>query len=123
MSGYDEIDQEMLDSLTFVMGEKFTHIVDLFEEEGGKYIRAMNEAFDNGDAEVIRDSAHTIKSSSANYGLKLVNRIALSMEMEMRQCIDADQSWAHVRDFMPSLEQAFAQGMSFLKSHENYVVS
>lgn len=45
-------------------------VVGLFESESPKLLQAMQDGLESGDCEMIRNAAHTLKSSSAYVGAR-----------------------------------------------------
>ena len=60
-------------------------IVALFEAETPKAIAAMLEALETGDTDVLRDAAHTLKSSSAYVGASSLSARCRDLERAARE--------------------------------------
>ena len=68
--GGELVDQEALERLQEATGdETFVHqLVATFLEEAPKLLEALSEAIESGDAELLRRSAHTLKSNARTFG-------------------------------------------------------
>lgn len=60
--------------------DEYRELIDLFIESGGDDYQKLLDGVAAGDANVVRNSAHTIKGASGNLGLLEVSEVASSIE-------------------------------------------
>ncbi|MEO8011703.1 MAG: Hpt domain-containing protein, partial [Dokdonella sp.] len=84
------IDEQVVRELIDVMGDEFTHLVDIYLEDAPRLIGAMRDAAMANDAEQFGSHAHSLKSSSANLGAMDLAELARAAEHDtkMRAAID-----------------------------------
>ena len=78
------IDEEVLDELRTMLGDEVDHLIDLFLEDTPRLIARLEAAVDGPDYEALRDTAHSLKSSSANLGAMLLSASARRIEAGAR---------------------------------------
>jgi HPt (histidine-containing phosphotransfer) domain-containing protein len=86
----DKIESETVNNLIFdvdalmerISGDKefFKELVELFIQDTPKQFVLLKNAYDNKDADKIRQLAHTIKGSAGNFGASSLQKVALSLE-------------------------------------------
>ncbi len=76
------IDQEILEQMKGLMGDKFGTMIEKYLEKSAKYIAQAEEALANGNAKLLADLTHPLKSSSASLGIIKVSELAASLEHE-----------------------------------------
>ncbi len=107
----DIIDQAALKRLEDWGGTKLSHeIVRLFLENGPTRVDQIRKAMDDEDLEVPERGAHSLKSSAANVGAQLLQKVASDLESAA-----SDGDLKRVRELVPNLEQAFAQAVQELE--------
>ena len=85
-------------------------IVRLFLENGPTRVDQIRGAMDGDDLDAPERGAHSLKSSAANVGAQLLQKVA--SELELAASVgDVNR----VRDLLPNLEQAFAQAAQELE--------
>ena len=85
-------------------------IVRLFLENGPTRVDQIRGAMDGDDLDAPERGAHSLKSSAANVGAQLLQKVA--SELELAASVgDVNR----VRDLIPNLEQAFAQAAQELE--------
>ena len=76
-----EIDREVFQDLTEVVGEEFIgEMVDAFLEEGTQFISDLEKGFAEADIDLFRRAAHSLKSNAATFGA--IKLSSLSEELE-----------------------------------------
>ena len=73
-------DPGVIGSLREAVGEVVSSMIAAFIEDTPVYIDKLNAAFEEGNARLVRDMAHTIKGSAANFGAH--NLVAISKQLE-----------------------------------------
>lgn len=106
------IDPAALKRLEDWGGESLSkEIVRLFLENGPTRVEQIREAMDGEDLDVPERGAHSLKSSAANVGAQLLQKVAGELELAA-----SDGDLKRVRDLVPNLEQAFAQAVQELET-------
>lgn len=85
-------------------------IIRLFLENGPTRVDQIREAMDGEDLDVPERGAHSLKSSAANVGARLLQEVASELESAA-----TDGDLKRVRDLVPNLEQAFSQAVQELE--------
>lgn len=80
MEGRQELDREILDELVEVMGREFRTLVTSFLNDGDRRIQALEQAIREGDAERVREVAHSFKGSSSNLGAPRLAELCRRLE-------------------------------------------
>ncbi len=105
------IDPAALKRLEDWGGESLSkEIVRLFLENGPTRVEQIREAMDGEDLDVPERGAHSLKSSAANVGAQLLQKVAGELELAA-----SDGDLKRVRDLVPNLEQAFARAVQELE--------
>ena len=106
------IDQTTFDNLKDMVGEDFIgELVETFFEEGPKLLQEMRQALDDGDADTLRRSAHSLKSNSASFGATIMAAQARELEFLAR-----DGKLMDAQEKMPGFEDAYEQAVEALKA-------
>lgn len=105
------IDPAALKRLEDWGGEKLSkEIVRLFLENGPTRVEQIREAMDGDDLDVPERGAHSLKSSAANVGAQLLQKVSGEIELAA-----SEGDLKLVRDLVPNLEEAFAQAVQELE--------
>ena len=79
------INADTFGELQAAMGEFLGELIDTFCVETPEIIGELQNALTQGDAETFRRAAHSIKSSSANFGADAFSALARELEMLGRE--------------------------------------
>jgi HPt (histidine-containing phosphotransfer) domain-containing protein len=90
------------------------HIVNLFAEHSRQLIGRMEDALAHGDGAAVRETAHSLKSSSGNVGA--VNLSSLCKEMEQA---GKEANIDLARRILPQLLEAYEQAGVALEQYLN----
>jgi two-component system sensor histidine kinase/response regulator len=94
-NGSDVIDRQVLEQLRKVITngkpELLTRVVKLYLTESPKLIQRLKQAAGAADAPAIANSAHSLKSSSANVGAMALSRYCADIEASARRA-DTDEA-------------------------------
>jgi HPt (histidine-containing phosphotransfer) domain-containing protein len=105
------IDQATFDGLKEMVGDDFIgELIDTFLEESPGIMAQMNQALDDEDAAAFRRSAHSLKSNSASFGARPLERLARELEYMGR-----DGQLESAATKMPELEAAYEEAAGALK--------
>ena len=85
-------------------------IVRLFLENGPSRVDQIRGAMDGEDLDEPERGAHSLKSSAANVGAQLLQKVASELELAA-----SGGDLHRVRNLIPNLEQAFAQAAQELE--------
>ncbi|MFT3763247.1 MAG: ATP-binding protein [Pseudoxanthomonas sp.] len=83
-ASFPVLDHAMLDELHEIAGEETARIVTLFLEDAPRLIAQLEQAAAIPDLAVLREAAHTLKSSSANVGAMALSTAAKRIELGAR---------------------------------------
>lgn len=94
------INMEILNQLREILGEDFALILDSFNEEGEKLIKAMSSAMEDRNMDLIKEAAHSMKSMSGNVGAMLLSELADQMQIASANAdaVKVEEIWPQVRD-------------------------
>ena len=80
----DAIDEDIIAELIDVMGEDFNTVLDAYLLDTPDLIDAMEAAAASHDADGLVNPAHSLKSTSANFGAMKLSRLAEKIELRAR---------------------------------------
>lgn len=92
VSAAPPIDREILDELRDIMGAEFGSLVRAFLDDAPAVIRRIQAHAAEGNSPALAGLAHTLKSTSANLGARVLSSLARSMEQDARQGMVMDAS-------------------------------
>ena len=76
------IDRAVFDDLKQTAGAEFVvELVDTFLEEAPAMLDELRQAFDAGDAELFRRTAHSLKSNGSTFGATTLASLARDLEL------------------------------------------
>ncbi|MGH8032573.1 MAG: ATP-binding protein [Luteimonas sp.] len=79
------IDHAILDELRSMLGNDIDRLIDVFLEDAPRLIAALENAAIGPDYVALRDTAHSLKSSSANLGAMSLSSAAKRIELGARE--------------------------------------
>lgn len=83
--GAEPIDRTTIDLLATMQSpgepDVVAKIIHLYLDSASDLTRTLGSAIESGDCELIRETSHSLKSSSANVGANLVSELCREMEM------------------------------------------
>ncbi|WP_232063098.1 EAL domain-containing protein [Undibacterium sp. KW1] len=113
------LDRAVFDKLRDILGPGLQQTVSLFLEDTPVYLEQLNQGLQQGDAEMVRAMAHSIKGSSGNLGAS--NLLQFAKEVEQ---LALERHLSEISPLLSSLHQAYeavAYELSnevFLEGHE-----
>ncbi|PXX35348.1 diguanylate cyclase (GGDEF)-like protein [Undibacterium pigrum] len=113
------LDRAVFDKLRDILGPGLQQTVSLFLEDTPVYLEQLNQGLQQGDAEVVRAMAHSIKGSSGNLGA--TNLLQFAKEVEQ---LALERHLAEIPPLLNSLHQAYEAVATelgneiFLEDHE-----
>jgi hypothetical protein len=115
----DAIDEEVLDCIRMVIGERFPVFIRVYLDGAKQYISALkNYSECNAPASEYILPAHSLISSSGQLGLKRISACALNLEVLARTAGDTG-STASLHAAVQVLDEAFQEVLPFLHSLES----
>mgnify|MGYP003460724028 FL=1 len=78
------IDPEVLEELRSILGTEVDRLIEVFLDDTPRLIAALETAAAGPDFEMLRNAAHTLKSSSANLGAMSLSNAAKKLELATR---------------------------------------
>ncbi len=92
---YSVIDQKVWDNITALQKEgapdMLGQVISLYLEHSSKQLRVLHEAINTGDALAVQRAAHSLKSSSANLGAKMLSLFFKEVE-SLARCNSIDNA-------------------------------
>ena len=91
-------------------------LIEIFRASSAKLQDQIQEGLDGNDADTVRESAHALKSSSAQLGAGRVSELALQLEEASRSGVSdsapelADQLGAALEEALAALDRLVAEG-------------
>lgn len=113
----DEINEDALDQIKELMGDKFSGLVETYLRTNGEHVVKIKKAFDDEDAQAIVDSAHPMKSASGNMGLAALSENAARLEAEAKELVANGQSVEVLGELIQTVSDQFERGSEFLKNN------
>jgi HPt (histidine-containing phosphotransfer) domain-containing protein len=77
------LDRQALVNLLEILGGEFNYLAEVigtFLEDTPKLLREQDLAVTDGDSETVRRVAHSLKSNSADFGARELNKLCLQLE-------------------------------------------
>ena len=109
------IDSGIYQALVELVGEDFIdEMVDAFLTEGAQFLADLSHALDAQDVDLLRRSAHSLKSNAATFGAHTLSELAKEVEIMARE----NQLAKMTGKFKP-LSIAFEQASQTLKDLQN----
>jgi diguanylate cyclase (GGDEF)-like protein len=96
------LDQDFFNKLREILGPALQHSVALFLEDTPTYLKQLEHAINQDDAESVRAMAHSIKGSSGNLGAASLAQCAKEVEE-----LALSQQLGDIRLLLPRLRQAY----------------
>jgi len=78
------LDKEILESLKEALGDRFTHVLQVFLEETPRALQEMLDLCEAGDFEHVRILVHSLKSTSASVGAMVVSELSSDLEEKLK---------------------------------------
>jgi len=78
------VDESVLDELRSILGNEVDRLIEVFLDDSPRLISALETAAAGQDFEMLRNAAHTLKSSSANLGAMALSNAAKKVELGAR---------------------------------------
>ncbi|MES2039540.1 MAG: EAL domain-containing protein [Pseudomonadota bacterium] len=113
------LDRAVFDKLRDILGPGLQQTVSLFLEDTPVYLEQLNQGLQQGDAEMVRAMAHSIKGSSGNLGA--TNLLQFAKEVEQ---LALERHLSEITPLLSSLHQAYEAVASelgnevFLEDHD-----
>jgi len=117
----EHLDPAILASLQDVMGEEYPVLLDTFLADSEERLRLIRQALGEGDAQALRQAAHSFKGSCSNMGAPLLAALCRALEEAGRreqlegseaQVEHLERELAIVRIMFRSERQRFVMGRS-----------
>jgi HPt (histidine-containing phosphotransfer) domain-containing protein len=78
------LDRDVVGELQSVMGSDFRTLVESFFRDSEQRLTLLQEVIERGDAEELRQTAHSFKGSSGNLGALALSGLCLELEQAGR---------------------------------------
>ena len=111
----EEINEDAFNQVRELMGDKFPELIETYLRSNGEHVAKLRQGYDAGDAQVIVDSAHPMKSASGNMGLAALSASAAALEAAAKEVVSSGQGLEALEDMIANIEKQFSAGSEFLK--------
>ena len=78
------LDRDVVGELQSVMGSSFPTLIESFFRDSEQRLTLLQEVIERGDAEELRQTAHSFKGSSGNLGALALSELCLELEQAGR---------------------------------------
>lgn len=110
------IDDDTLETMKNLMGDKFPTVVEKFIESSTQEIAWAEKALANNDAELLKNSVHPLKSASATLGATRLSELAANLEREAQSIAkNGDGNIVHLSKEIGELRTSFEQSLKRLQ--------
>lgn len=106
------LDRDVVAELQSVMGPDFRTLVESFFRDSEQRLTLLQEIIDRGEADELRQAAHSFKGSSGNLGALALSGLCLELEQAGRSG-QLDQ----VPELMERIRQAYNQARRELEQY------
>lgn len=108
------IDQSLFESACAGLGERASVIIDYYIEDSAQYLLNLQMALANGSHDEGILPAHSLKSSSKQFGLIRLSDLAELMEKHLRECNRMQMNDNSFADTLKQMSEELKFGHSFL---------
>lgn len=106
------LDRDVVAELQSVMGSDFQTLVESFFRDSEQRLTSLQEVIDRGEADELRQAAHSFKGSSGNLGALALSGLCLELEQTGRSG-QLDQA----PELLERIRQAYDQARRELEQH------
>ncbi len=106
----EHLNTDMLAELKNLMEDEFGLLVDTYCSDGQLKVTALGEAVAAGEAEKIREMAHSLKGSSSNLGAEYLSDMCCRLEAKGKQ-----GDLANVESMYAEIKQEFEHVKSLIQ--------
>ena len=105
------INEEIIEELREIMEEDFVELVSTYVSDSRERIKHLDVAFNTVSHENLRNTAHTLKGSSANLGAMALSSFCAELED-----LAKEERTAEAENIIERIEQEFSSVSSILNS-------
>lgn len=110
----DEINEDGLSQIKELMGDKFPGLVETYLRSNREHLGKLRQGLEAGDAQMIVDSAHPMKSAAGNMGLAWLSTSAQELEMLAKDVVEGTSEIGTLEALITKIEGLFASGEAVL---------
>ena len=111
-----EFDMDSVEQIKELMGPKFDQLVETYLRSNREHVENLRKGLEAGDADIIVNAAHPMKSSAGNMGLSALSENAQALETQAKQILEAGGDPSSLEDLIAKIEAQFESGEAFLNS-------
>ena len=100
----DILNLDIFNKLRSLFGDNFSFGVDQYTTNALKNVQDMEQALQQGDAEVLERAAHSLKSASGQFGALVLSGLAAQMEV-----LGRNADFDNAQQVMPGIRSAHEQ--------------
>lgn len=117
--GETTVDWARFENARAALGVNFFRVLGYFREDGGKAVRAIEEAMRAQDAAAMIGPADLIKVEGIQLGALAVAELAEDIEFQARDCVEWHQSPAMLLEDVVQLRALFNQAVAAFDQETN----
>ena len=107
---------EVLNELKGFIQDKLPEVVRIYLQNSEKYVESIQAGFANGDAILIKDSAHPLKSSSGSLGLMALSLLCKELEHGAEAVSAGQNDLKSLEGLVNQIEPLFEQSAAQIKA-------
>ena len=111
------IDDEEVKELKEFVKHRFQDIAETYLRCSDEYVENILKGFKDEDAVAIVDSAHPLKSSSGNLGLRALSELALNIEETGSEVADGARNLTDLAPMIEQLKDVHQKSAEALREH------
>lgn len=112
----DEINEDGLNQIKALMGEKFDSLVETYLRSNREHLGKLRQGLESGDAQMIVNSAHPMKSAAGNMGLAGLSASSQELEITAKNVVDGVGEIGDLEALITKIEGQFSSGEAILKA-------
>lgn len=111
-----EFDEQTFGAIKNLMIARLGEIIDMYLTNSRKYLDQIQSGIEKYDAQIIKDAAHPLKSSSATMGMMRLSSQAKEMEYQAKDGrVNSDHDEA-LKTLFSELEAAYMSAEKYLNA-------
>lgn len=115
----DIVDYAVLGAVARLLKKKFPQIVESYIKDALNYVAGIFDGIEKGDAKIIAQNAHPLKSASNGIGVVVVHEMAKALEVDARIASEGGISVDHMKQAAEDIRVALGHAIPLLQSYVN----
>ena len=114
-----EINVDAMQQIKELMGDNFQGLIETYLRTNAEHVEKLRAGFDAGDAQMIVNSAHPMKSSAGNLGLSGLSASAAELEAAAKEVVESGSGLEALEALISTIEGQFERGSEHLNNALN----